>query len=446
MKDLSYVVSAMGMLGGLNVKEDEVWFDEYKRITLDLMNVIQNKKRVEFTNTNSTLSILYNAYTEKNHPKEFNKLDNFNADYIYSDSGGLQIITAGKPVNDEIKRKVYEMQTYSDFAMCFDVIPVSSLSVNRTRNERSNLSNRVFNSSQHEDSAYQTGDNVKSQIEYFRKVQAKTKVIIIIQGNSADDMMQYYHGIISKLDDADYEYVGGIALGRACIGFGELESVEVLRAAKRISDICHPNIRKHLHILGVGSIEKMRPILYLIKGGYLQKFERLTYDSSSHTCTFQYGLMKLNGTCISIGATRTKKSEKYFSDVYNFFIGVYKGVSLPDFLDIVFSKEFDKDWKFSSIKNRAMVDDRNIALALTIPLAYTYYQIYNFMWNLDMIYGDKFHEFDKIPDKKDIAINALLNVFDEDRMDSWMKTHGHLVSSKRVYREEEINILENFFD
>jgi hypothetical protein len=96
-------------------------------------------------NTNSDVSVLYNAYTEKQHLEYLKTYKNLGARYIYSDSGGLQIVTAGKEINDEIKQQIYETQAYADYAMCFDVISLGSVSKTRTRNERSNVKNKILN-------------------------------------------------------------------------------------------------------------------------------------------------------------------------------------------------------------------------------------------------------------------------------------------------------------
>src|SRR5665213_159353 len=107
MKELDYCVSAVGMTGITNYSENEIWYPKFKQLTLDLMDVLNRKIKENCSHTNSTISILYNAYTEKRLSQEFAKMDNFGSKYVYSDSGGLQIVTAGKPMNDEIKNDVY---------------------------------------------------------------------------------------------------------------------------------------------------------------------------------------------------------------------------------------------------------------------------------------------------------------------------------------------------
>ena len=63
-----------------------------------------------------SISALYNAYVEPHlgeHHVEHHK-DTF--DGIYADSGGLQVITCGAQLTEELKTEVYKKQDMSDFA------------------------------------------------------------------------------------------------------------------------------------------------------------------------------------------------------------------------------------------------------------------------------------------------------------------------------------------
>lgn len=445
-KKLDYVISACGMMGVFSPDRNVDWFPVYKEATVSLMRSLKSKIAETCVHTDPLVSVLYNAYTEKNHVSEFQHLENLGADSVYADSGGLQIVTAGKSITAEMKNEIYKTQTYADYAMCFDVIPLSSVSLTRTRNERSNVGNKIFHSERLEESAFATGDNVKAQASYFRHVSSKTKAIIIVQGNSADDMVEFFKGVTSRLEPEDYENIGGMAVADTCIGNGELESIEMLRAAKRISEFCHPNIRRHLHVLGVGSISRMRPILYLLKSGYLSNFERVSYDSSSHTSTFQYGLLKLNGTCKSIGSYRTPAVDKHFRNVYNLFNDTFSPLVSEDrWMELVFG-DGTGDWKFSTIKNRLMLNDNpnEIAAGMLCNAAHTYFQIHNFVTNLDKVSS---HELGNVKnsDLSEIATNRLLGVTTEDQMDTWLSNNRTLIRSKRISRDENMISIEDFF-
>lgn len=446
-KQLDYVISACGMMGVFTPDHTAPWFPVYKQATLSLMESLKARIQETCVNTKPLVSTLYNAYTEKNHVKEFERLDNLGSASVYADSGGLQIVTAGKTITEEIKQQIYKTQTYADYAMCFDVIPLTSVSLTRTRNERSNVGNKIFMNDNHQESAFATGDNIKAQATYFRNSGAKTKVVIIVQGNTTEDMVNFYRNIETRLSPEDYENIGGMAIADTCMGNGEQESIEMLRAAKKIADFCHPNVRKHLHVLGVGSISRMRPILYLLKSGYLHEFERVSYDSSSHTSTFQYGLLKLDGTCKSIGSYKTPAVDEHFRNVYNRFSDTFATlISQDEWMNNLFG-DGTGDWKYSTIKNRALqMDDPNaISATLLCNAAHTYYQIHNFVTNLDKVMSHELNVFETNPDGKEIGMNELLGVTDEDQMDEWVSRHKTKLVSKRINRDEDIVSVEEFF-
>jgi len=450
-KQLDYVISACGMMGVFTPDNEAPWYPTYKQATLSLMESL--KKRISETchNTQPLVSTLYNAYTEKNHVKEFAHLDNLGSASVYADSGGLQIVTAGKSITEEIKRDIYKTQTYADYAMCFDVIPLTSVSLTRTRNERSNVGNKIFMNDNHTESAFATGDNIKAQASYFRESGAKTKVVIIVQGNTTEDMVNFYRNIESRLSPEDYDNIGGMAIADTCMGNGEAESIEMLRAAKQIADFCHANVRKHLHVLGVGSIARMRPILYLLKSGYLHEFERVSYDSSSHTSTFQYGLLKLDGTCKSIGSYKTPAVDKHFRNVYRLFADTFDNFTTEDIWMKYIFGDGTGDWKYSTIKNRLFelnakeeIDVGIMSAALLCNAAHTYYQIHNFVTNLDKVMTHEYKMFKKNPNVKEKAMNGLLGVTNEDQMNAWVLQHNSNLVSKRINRDEDIVSIEGF--
>jgi hypothetical protein len=447
-KQLDYVISAVGMMGVFTPDHEAFWYPEYKKATLSLMKSLNKRVAETCHNTKPLVSTLFNAYTEKNHVDEFKRLENLGSASVYADSGGLQIVTAGKSITNDIKNQIYKTQTYADYAMCFDVIPLSSVSLTRTRNERSNVGNKIFHSEQHREAAFATGDNIKSQASFFRTVGAKTKAIIIVQGNSVQDMVEYFKNITTRLDDSDYENIGGLAIADTCMGNGELESIKMLIAAKEISSICHPNIKKHLHVLGVGSIYRMRPILYLLKSGYLDAFERVSYDSSSHTSTFQYGLLKLNGTCKSIGSYKTPAVDMHFRNVYNLFSDTFSQyVSEDKFIDNIFG-DGKSDWKYSTIKNRVLeTSDPDIIIpSLLCNAAHTYFQVHNFITNLDKVMLDELGiQKTKGDWKKLMRINQLLAVKNDDDMTSWFAQNSGGIKTKGIKRDTERSTVEGFF-
>ena len=69
-------------------------------------------------------SMLYNGHTESSFGDRFTAYKD-HVHEIHADSGGLQIVTQGMTITDELKDKVYENQAeWADVGMCFDEIPV----------------------------------------------------------------------------------------------------------------------------------------------------------------------------------------------------------------------------------------------------------------------------------------------------------------------------------
>lgn len=431
----------MGMAGVFTPSGEEPWFPEYKIAVMSLTDSLKSQINYNCVNSNNTISMLYNAYTEKGFLNNFKALDNLHAHSLYSDSGGLQIVTAGKTMTPEIKKEIYQTQAYADYAMCFDEIPLISTSKTRTRNERSNVKNKIFVSDRMQESALATGRNIKEQVEYFRSIGSNTKVIIIVQGNTAQHMVDWYKDIESLLTEEDYKNIGGLAIADTCMGNGQRESIEMLIAAKKISEFCHENVKHHLHVLGVGSISRMRPILYLIKGGYLSSYNLISYDSSSHTSTFDYGLLKLNGTCKSIGSTKTNSVDIHFRNVYNLFSDTLsKYVTEDQYIDSIFG-DGSGDWKYSTVKERGIkTNDPNYIIPnLLAKVAHTYYQIHNFTLNLDKLMGDELM-IGKGP------INSLLGVKNDAGMDGWIKNNHSMIKSKSISDSMNVINVETFFE
>ena len=436
--NLEYVISACGMMGVFTNHVYDNYRAQHNHNLAQLMDCVKESVKKKTKNTNPTIATLFNAYTEASFTDRFESLNNLGASKLYADSGGLQIVTAGKGITSQIKQEIYKTQTAADYAMCFDEIALGSFSVTRTRNERSNVGNKIFKSSLHAEKGSETGRNIKEQIEAFKSLGAKTKVIPIIQGNNSDDMVLFYEQIVNELEPEDYEFISGMAIADTCMGNGELESIEMLRGAKRITMVCHDNIKKHLHILGVGSISRMRPILFLTKSGYLNTFEKISYDSSSHTSTFDYGLLKVNGTCRALGSVRTPKAEAHFRNVYNLFRKFLQDKATEDeFVDIILG-DGKRDWKYSTVKDEGLkLSEEKMLIAFLSKVMHTYYQIDNFVTCIDGVLDESV--------AKNQHIGALLRITDEQLMKSWMASAKSSIKSKRILREENHASLEDLF-
>jgi hypothetical protein len=427
MIHFDYVMSAIGMTGltrYVNKPQIDVVSHYVRTLTKDFVNDILNPKH-----TKSTFSVLFNAFTEREFSKGLEKYGNLNSDGIYADSGGLQMVTAGKTITDEMKDQIYDTQCYSDYAMCFDVIPLVSVSLLRTRNERSNTGNKVFFAANLKDSAIATGKNIQRQCRVFAEKNAKTKVIVIVQGNTAQDMVLFFENIQNQLSEEDMKHIGGIALADTCMGNKELESIEMLWAGHMIQKIAHPAMLQQVHFLGVGSLPRMAPIINLTKSGFL-KFPKISYDSSSHTTCYNYGLMKLNGTCLPLGKVKNKKLTDQWEKIIHLFEAPLTKLSINK--DKIYERLFNEkdEWSYSKVYQRALATENadEIGVASIIGLMYALYQVDNFITNVDKMYGKN--------TSSDVSIRKLLDVKTDDDMKMWMKMNARSVDSGRINREE----------
>lgn len=434
---LEYVVSGCGrmQLFHKDMLTDPQLLPVFQKSLLEIPTQVITDLKAYSKHSDPMLSMLFNAFTEKgfvkNPQKGFQMHNWLNSDAVYADSGGLQIVTTGKSITDEIKKQIYATQTVADFAMCFDVIPLTSTSIFQTSNERSNTGNKIFEDHLFAQSAMKTALNIKEQVKFFRESGAKTKVVIIVQGNTPQDMKFFYDTIASQLAEEDYAHISGIAIADTCMGNGELESIKMLHAAHLISKDCHEAVKSHIHFLGIGSLYRLRPIINLIRSGFLSSFKRVSYDSTSHTSCYDMGLIKLNGTCRSYGTHRTPLAEEVFDGVYQYFKPTFDNlVTKKEYEEIVFGKNGDSALKFTALRQNAAEQGGTKHVAgMLIKAAHSYYQIQNFMKRAEDIWSE---ENDYTP------VGHLLNIRDEADILQWYTNFSSHVSSHGIKRRSEI--------
>ena len=188
-----YVLSAIGQ-GFLpaNKKLSQAQLDEI-RDGFDIIMKIAMKNTIKnCPNYTPKLAYLFNAFSEKGFPTIFTRLNGLGLDTLYADSGGLQVVTVDGQIDLETKLQIYKTQTYADYAMCFDVIPLTREIKERTSNERTNTANKIYHADDIVKSGLATGKNIKQQIMAFKEFKAKTKVVLIVQGNNYKDMIVFF--------------------------------------------------------------------------------------------------------------------------------------------------------------------------------------------------------------------------------------------------------------
>jgi hypothetical protein len=384
--------------------------------------------------------MMFNAYQEDT------LMDGYLAKYDYfgskwhADSGGLQVITAGRVITEELKEKVYKMQAlHSDYAMCFDELPINVTAYAGSAS-RVDLSGRQFIVEWKEERATKTGLNVKKQIEIIRKMKSKTKVFLICQGNEIQDFVDFYDTAMAQIPKEYYSTLAGIAISAACTGLGKLETVKLLGSYKFMK--IPKDVGNKLHLLGYGSINRLYPMLLLKASGYLNA--DITFDSSSHAMNTLLGEVLVeecklfpNGGVIPFGKVRTPRSDRIFKYLYNKYSVVlkkyYDNISFDEYLkivcdDLTSSKKFNLDCK------------KSVTIHLYTRFLIAYESFCNFAKSLIKIRNDiDNRKFDSgIP-----AINGLINVKTKEDYMKWFKQCSNHIPSNAIKRFKTLNEAQN---
>lgn len=403
-KRLSYIASGtsyMRLHSNRNTTESS---DNANFVSEMLSRVSKESRHHEF-------GILFNAFTEKSFGEKFTYLSGY--DCVHADSGGLQIITQGKTITKELKDEVYRIQAkYSNLGMCFDEIPIGTVSETSGRNE---VNNRWFKPDEMEFFARETGRNIRRQIEIFHEESSDCKPILIAQGNCYDTYMQWVDYVLQEIPTSEHKYIGGVAMGAAALGTGPLEDIE------RAFIFSQLQIEKnHLHILGVGSAKRILPYLvFMQNGGY--DGVSVSYDSTTHTGGVELGLFYLK-------SRENLSFNRQFGKAYEILhqeaseLGAMDGIDVKQFHKIMnhgFTKYIDSggtDWDF-----------------LRARTSFTIKSIINFVQHIDDLFESKDAVLKTANDAKMMTpIKHLYNVKTKQDWDGWVSHFKRAVKSNRV--------------
>lgn len=325
---IDYVFSGTSMLKLIPPKmydDAEYMFMRVNTLT-ECVKLIEKNLNAKLKSCDVTLSILYNAYLEGKMGQFYSTHDNVGFKKLYADSGGLQVITQGKQLTDKIKDEIYVAQDKGDVAFCFDEIPVEKISkhIELSGSNRASVSSKVFNASRFDECALKTAENVKYQLSKLNHA----RISYIIQGNTSEDMIRWFDVAYDVLGD-DIEKLYGLALAGTCMGNGELETCDMLYAAARIFDK-YPNLPKNLHLLGIGSGQRLLPAIILCKNGFMKDVV-LSSDSSSQSMSY------MMGKTVSLDTPITDfESFKLFADemtpIYSKLVDNYDSTELVTFI------------------------------------------------------------------------------------------------------------------
>jgi hypothetical protein len=401
---------------------DPVRYSIFKRIVVDGCTKISTDVKNKVLGFDLDVDILFNAHTETNFGTHIRKNDNFGFKKIYADSGGLQIVTLGKQIDDSIKASIYETQKVSDYAMCFDEIPTVSLESGTAG--RASVSDKLYQPERATECAIKTALNIKDQCQQLKS--SDTSVFYIIQGNTSDDMVQWFDDGATVMDD--YSKIGGLALADTCMGNGTLETIEMIAAYNSIytkygADI----VKNHIHLLGVGSVSRLLPVIYS-KEALLPKDITISFDSTSFSMTYMMGKFKNRDN----SNVTTIQYKSYFNEILDI---IYDTVILehPDFdRDVFIQHVIDKIRSTSETIN----DCRWPEVAQAFITVTLLYQLYSFISSLNQSI------------KKMSNDNGPLGQFRKCKtyadFQQWHINYSRFVDSKRISRSGGPDLTEFF--
>ena len=355
-----------------------------------------------------------NAYTEKRPGEWMGEHYRPLVHSIHADSGGLQMVTLGRTITNELKEEVYDSQARnSDIAMCFDVIPVRTL--DGARSERLDLSNRRFDRTQLESCARETGRNLRRQIDFFDEKGSKARPMLITQGNDYDSYMHWTQYVVEELDDYHVSRIGGIAMGAAALGKGSLED---FKRAFYFTQLPINLESKHLHLLGVGSVYRMIPQFIFMQNGLYENVE-MSYDSTTHTSGVTQGRYYKDD--LALNFTRA------FDDNYRI---VWEDIrkNFP-----CYNYDLNTFYEALNISSRTYQEKHgNIDPSLQTYGAFVSSAIKNFLAHVEKLHDSR-DEIMKMARGIDAtAFNALYSVRTLEDFNHWLQQIGPYVASEPV--------------
>jgi len=305
---IRYIPSAFDSAGGVL----ETW-NYYPEMVVEMVKDLSKQEPdIDF-------GVLANAFTEATNLKDYYKI--LSPDIkVYSDSGGLQVITLGKEITPEIKEKVFKLQSeYSDYAMSFDEIPKKVLS----RSSNTFGLDNIWVDSWFKIKAIESGKNIVNQIQEFKKNKNnKAKILFIIQARNFETAREWSWFMFQEIKkEPDYEkYIGGLALGSTMSAGTRFLTDFILRFQYELDFLPDAWLKK-VHILGAGSISKIFGSL-IVTDKYFKPGTVISADSTTQTRGTIFGnfvyLDESKLVSISIGRDINPYSTKSVEVIYEY--------------------------------------------------------------------------------------------------------------------------------
>lgn len=404
---------------------------------------------------NHNVSSLFNAYTEVDIAELQHSMKGFHR--TYSDSGGLQMISLNVGgISEKAKHDVYEVQAkFSDVAMIFDEIPVYTPSHIGKMNHRdpnikkmmteaglkpkrvSELKNaeaRVYDPEMLKPKAKETAANILDQIRHFEKMGSDTKVICILQGNTTEDYQRWLNYILKDIPREEWKRISGLAFGSPAYGAGQLEDIE---KAFFIGQLEAPSyIKRHIHLLGVGSANRMLPIVSFRKTGIIPEDVLVSYDSSKHTGGLVRGQFQNEFKIMSVPRDTRENLDKLERSIDSLSRHILKFEVDRDFLHTIV---FDTH---SQIREKHGDNEATTQRIMQYRFLLLVNSIYNMIKTIDRMHTDDLY-LDSVCENQ--ALKTLLKVKNADDFNAWKRFSKGQIESSRTPVKDQIMSLEEFF-
>lgn len=372
--------------------------------------------------TDHDFSILYNAFTESGELDKHIKTGIYDkVKKVYADSGGLQIVTTGSAMTPAIKTDIYNKQVLSDYAMCFDEIPVSTVD---DRSKRGDWTGRYFDDAKLDRCATETGANINEQCEIFEKKNSKAVPVAIIHGNSLDKYRRWYENMMKEIKPEYHNKMTSLAISSAAAGQGRFEELKKYFCLKFL------NIESanHLHVLGVGSIGRLLPLMFFYQNGLYQNF-RVSYDSTTHSGGSTMGRANLYGRAFIL-------SREYNDKYQQFYDGLEAtnplGFSVEDFFEALNSPAIGY---YKKTGNKERVVKSGIALCM--------FSILNFIKSVEAVLKSK-DKLEALIGKDYPVYQWLIDINNESDYARWESEASKYLHSVAI-RPQKMNTLDEFF-
>lgn len=382
---------------------------------------------------NHQYGVLFNAYTEKSTVQSV--VDIFSKYTIQADSGGLQMMTlAHGNITDEAKDKIYRIQAkYATIGMSFDEIPIKIVG---DRAEIHDMGTKYFDPSMIVECATASGKNLARQIEVFLEEKTKCKPLMIIQGNCMETYKQWADIIIKQVPQKHWKYIAGISSSSFSLGNGLLQDVE---RAFTLTQLDVPeHITKHVHLLGVGAMNRLIPAIQFRRSGLFSDDMLFSYDSTKHTGGVIRGQYQEGPRIVQLRRTRCPKFHLAYDKIAKFSDNVldYK-MSEDDFYMVIIRG--NKDWTEKYGANTARMFDRNVT-----AYAFLMYSVDQTMLATEKMMKDETYITKIVRGVEPENIFALSKIKTIEDYNSWVRQAARHVPSRNVRNKETFATLDEF--